>query len=208
MINGKAICPVCGKEHPDTIKTSTESLNISGHRVVYEDSYYKCPVSGFEYQSAEQVEAGLAQVRKKLVETTVGDIDEINSVYTAINLSSRERRQHIVDAFKEGAETDVSDVHRYAAKNPENINCRELLPHWFLSYSSPLLFIVDNFACLRENKEYFEDRACKEDLVIDKCCCVKYFYEVCGAEPESYLDAALKAAKAFNKELGSETFDK
>ncbi len=173
-IVGNNLCPICNEMHgEDCVVTLPEKIKLPSGQYRIESRFYKCPVSGDTYQTGEMVDESLATIRKEVVKKTTAKMKDISLLYTAINLSSRENRDICVNAFKDGTGADISDIHRYKAENPENINFENLIPHWFHGYSTPLLFVVDTFDCLRENKEWFTGRVNKDDLVIDKQCVVK-----------------------------------
>lgn len=173
-IVGNNLCPMCHEMHgEDCIVILPERIKLPSGLYRIESRFYKCPVSDVTYQTGEMVDESLALIRKEVVKKTTARMKDISSLYTAINLSSKENRDLCVNAFKDGTGARISDVHRYKAENPENINFENFIPYWFLGYNTPLLFIVDNFDCLRENKEWFASRVNKNDLVIDKQCVVR-----------------------------------
>lgn len=174
VVTGNNLCPMCHETHSeDCIITVPEKIKLPSGQYRIESRFYKCPVSDVTYQTIELADESLAIIRKEVVKKTTSKMKNISSLYTAINLSSREDRDICVNAFKNGTGARVSDVHRYEAKNPENINFENFIPYWFQGYNTPLLFIIDNFDCLRENKEWFASRVNKDDLVIDKQCVVR-----------------------------------
>jgi hypothetical protein len=173
-IVGRGLCSICNEIHSaECVFSTTEKYTVAGYDVSVESNYYECPVTGYTYQTGEQVNETLAAVREGVVKGSTSEIGEIPLILTAINLSERPDRTIITDAFKAGTNSYLSNVFRYKPDTPESIVLDNLIPQWIQDYTSSLLFVVDNFDALKGNEKWFEKRLNDNDLVIDKACVVK-----------------------------------
>ena len=78
------------------------------------------------------------------------------SLYTAINLSTCCNN------------TCVSDIHTYTAVNRQGtIDMTETIPDWFIGYTMPLVYFVDDIALLKNNKRWKQLRNTCNDIVCD-----------------------------------------
>lgn len=98
------------------------------------------------------------------------------SLYTAINLSSLVKEE--VSRIESAISADISDTHTYACDSNAKIDLWDTIPSHFSSYSMPLLFIVNSFTQLGENKTWRSFRNTENDIVCDASGHVSAFDDV------------------------------
>lgn len=87
------------------------------------------------------------------------------SLYTAINLSSLVKEE--VSRIESAISADISDTHTYTCDPNAKIDLWDTVPSHFSNYSMPLLFIINSFTQLGENKTWRSFRNTENDIVCD-----------------------------------------
>ena len=97
-----------------------------------------------------------------------GDDVMLASLYTAINLSTCDLYKAKIKRFEHCNNTCVSDIHTYTAVNRQGtIDITETIPDWFIGYTMPLVYFVDDIALLQNNKRWKQLRNTCNDIVCD-----------------------------------------
>ena len=94
----------------------------------------------------------------------------INPLYTMINLSTTSEYEWYKNAFSEYAQCDISDIHSYRsgqANYRDSLQIYDVVPYSFMEYSTPLIYFVDYFPSLKDNKIWQEMRNIENDLIYD-----------------------------------------
>ncbi|MCM1023472.1 MAG: glycosyltransferase [Prevotella sp.] len=94
----------------------------------------------------------------------------IKPLYTFINLSSFSEYEWYKDEFVKYSGSDVSDIHTYKSgqSNYRNtIQIYDVIPYYFMNYTTPLVYFVDYFPSLKENEIWKNMRNTQYDLVFD-----------------------------------------
>ncbi len=94
----------------------------------------------------------------------------IKPLYTMINLSTTSEYEWYKNAFSEYAQCDISDIHSYRsgqANYRDSLQIYDVVPYSFMEYSTPLIYFVDYFPSLEDNRIWQEMRNIENDLIYD-----------------------------------------
>lgn len=94
----------------------------------------------------------------------------IEPLYYFINLSSLREYEWYADYIKHDLPCDICDIHTY----PQNlahysfaIQIYDVLPYTFMNVKTPIIYFVDYFPSLTDNKIWAHMRSIDKDLVLD-----------------------------------------
>lgn len=94
----------------------------------------------------------------------------IKPLYTFINLSTFSEFEWYKDMFVKYSKADISDIHTYKSgqSNYRNtIQIYDVVPYYFMNYSTPIIYFVDYFPALKDNEIWKNMRNTQNDLVFD-----------------------------------------
>ena len=95
---------------------------------------------------------------------------DMKSLYTFINLSTFSEYEWYKDEFIRYSGSDISDIHTYKSgqSNYRNgIQIYDVVPYYFMNYTTPLIYFVDYFPSLKDNEIWRNIRNTQYDLVFD-----------------------------------------
>ena len=95
---------------------------------------------------------------------------DMKPLYTFINLSTFSEYEWYKDEFVRYSGSDISDIHTYKSGQSNyrsGIQIYDVVPYYFMNYTTPLIYFVDYFPSLKDNEIWRNMRNTQYDLVFD-----------------------------------------